>query len=76
MIQRSGGPGFPVEQGKTSRILGQVRRQDLDGHAPAKPGIVGEKHLTHPALAKRLQNSVRSERVASLHQPLCRIRRA
>ena len=76
VIQRSRGPGFPVKQGQASRILGQVRRQYLDGHAPAEPGVLGEKHLAHPALAQRLQNSVRSERVASLHQPLCRIGRA
>ncbi len=50
MIQRRQRPGLPLQALQSLGILGQLGRKHLDGHLALELGVVGEVHLSHPAL--------------------------
>ena len=49
MIQGREDPRLSLEPGQTVCIVGEFRRQNLEGDVPAQLGVSGAIHLTHPA---------------------------
>ena len=61
MVERRDAPRFPLKAPQTVFVLRKPRRDDLERELAAKPKILGEIHLAHPALAKLAQDSVRTD---------------
>ena len=49
MVQSRKAPRLLLEPGQTVCIVGEFRRQNLEGDVPAQLGVSGAIHLTHPA---------------------------
>jgi hypothetical protein len=58
MIQRRRRLGLPDESVHPVSVIGEFRRQDLEGDFTAKRRILREIHLAHPAFADWRQDSV------------------
>ena len=61
MIQRGGRARLGLEPAQALGIVGDVRRQDLDGDVAPEPAVVRAVHLTHPARAEGGTEHVRPE---------------
>ena len=61
MVQGGEQASFPLQARDALRIIGQRRRQHLDGNLPAQSHVEGSIHFAHPAGIQRRQNAVRSE---------------
>ena len=64
MVQGRRRARFPREPLEAHRVVGDVRRQHLDGHVAPEPGVVRPVNLTHAARADRSNDTVRPERGA------------
>ena len=51
VVQRRGRAGFAPEPIKGVPVAGQIGGQELEGHAPAQPGVLGLVNNTHTAAA-------------------------
>ena len=49
VVQRPDRPRFAVEPLAQLRVVGEDRREDLDGDRAVEPGVAGPVHLSHPA---------------------------
>ena len=61
MIQGREDPRLPLEPGQTVCIVGEFRRQNLEGDVPAKPAVSGAIHLPHPARPDGANDLVHAE---------------
>ena len=53
MVQAARRSRFLLEPAAIRRVLGELRRQDLDRDVALQLGIAGPVHLAHPARAQR-----------------------
>src|SRR5215472_14006656 len=58
MIQTGNGLGFAFKPLLANRILGNLRRQNLDRHRALKPFVPRAIHLSHPACAERRRDFI------------------
>ena len=66
VIERRDGLGFSRESRATVGVIGQLRRQDLEGDLAIEPRVLGQIDLAHPARADLVQDLVVGEGVADL----------
>ncbi len=64
VVQRRRGPGLADEPGQAVLVAGRCGRQDLQRDPPAEADVLGEIHLTHPALAEEREDFVVPESCA------------
>ncbi len=58
MAERGQQPRFAAEPREPRRILGESRRQHLDGHVAVQPGVAGPKHFAHASATDRRDDFV------------------
>jgi hypothetical protein len=58
MIQGRGGLGLPHESILDLGDMGQLRRQELEGHGPLETGVLGLVDDPHPPAAELLDDSI------------------
>ena len=74
MTQRGDRARFGLKSTSKVGPVGQITRQELDGHRPIQPRIARLVHLAHPARADERQDFVRAESDASGEPHLtCRV---
>ena len=61
MVERRGGLGFLEEPLLGGVVLGQIRRQELDGHRALEAWVTSLIHDAHAALAKLADDGIRAE---------------
>ena len=61
MVQGRDGPRFVFESTQAIRVIGDRRREHLDGDCAIEPRVAGFVDLTHPAGAKERDDFVRAE---------------
>ena len=61
MVQRGSGLRFLLEASKPFRVIGNMRRKDLQRDIPIQARIAGAIHLAHTARADGCDNFVRTE---------------
>ena len=59
--QSAGGVGFPLQPRAKSRVVGQLRGDQLDGDDAPLAGVLGPVDLAHPASAQQLDQLVGAE---------------
>ena len=58
MIERSQDMRFPLEADHALRVVGEDRRQNLEGNFTPQLGVGGAINLSHPALAEHLRDAI------------------
>ena len=61
-----------LKAGESIRVVGDVGRQDLDGHVAAEPGVARPVHDAHAARAERRDDVIRAEAAANERLGLAR----
>ena len=64
VVQGGQGARFAVEAGQAFRVVGELRRQQLEGDFAAQLGVAGAVDLTHAALAEQCGDFVVGEGLA------------
>ena len=58
VVQRGDGLRFSREPGATLGVIGQLRRQDFEGHLAIERGVLGQIDVAHPTRADLLEDLV------------------
>jgi hypothetical protein len=66
VVQGPRGAGLEFEAGQAVAVLGQLPGEDLDGHVPVDPQIVGTPDLAHPSRAEGRDDLVGADAGARL----------
>lgn len=61
MVELRDGLGLALEPKPELRVLRELRRQNLDGHAAVEPRVASLPHLTHAARANARDDLIRAE---------------
>ncbi len=64
VVERRGRPRLLQEAGLGHRVARQLRRQELERHRAAEPGVLGLVDHAHAAAAQELQDAVGADRPA------------
>ncbi|MBB73813.1 MAG: hypothetical protein CMJ75_04785 [Planctomycetaceae bacterium] len=67
VINRPSGPRLLQETLPPFRAFAKLHRQEFDGRLSVQPTVLPQKHLSHPAVANRTENLVRTN-LAGLHR--------
>ena len=66
MVDLRDEPRFALEAGETIGIVGERRREDLDGDVSSKASVARTIHLAHGAVTQQADNLISPEPVAGL----------
>src|SRR5262249_10574980 len=64
VVQGGGGPGLAAEALQRVAVVGVPFGQELEGHVPAEPGVLGPVDHAHAAAAEALQDAVMRDDLA------------